>query len=75
MPKPTCQLSLTLNVDQAKRVEEIAFATHRRLAGAGKDLMLERLELIDAGWELDDEETKQAVLQFLQRRKSRKKRK
>ncbi|MCA9428715.1 MAG: hypothetical protein KC994_26795 [Candidatus Omnitrophica bacterium] len=72
MPRPTCQLNLTLTVEQAEKVEEIAFAGHKRPSGAGRDLMLERLELVDAGWALDDEETLEAVRKFLVQRGAKK---
>lgn len=73
MPRPTCQLNLTLDVPTAERVEEIAFAAHMRPSGTGRDLLLERLELVDAGWGLDDKETLEAVKDFLSKRASKKK--
>ncbi|MCA9443689.1 MAG: hypothetical protein KC964_23010 [Candidatus Omnitrophica bacterium] len=72
MPRPTCQLNLTLTVEQTEKVEKIAFATRRRPSGAGRDLMLERLELVDAGWALDDEEALEAVKKFLVKRGAKK---
>ena len=65
MPRPTCQLNLTLDVPQAERVEEIAFTAHKRPSGTGRDLLLERMKLIDAGWALDDEETLDLLVKVL----------
>lgn len=56
MPRPTCQLNLTLDVPTAEFVEEIAFAVHKRPSGVGRDLLLERLDLEKAGWKSGDSE-------------------
>ena len=58
MPRPTCQLNLTLDVPTAEYVEEIAFSVHKRPSGVGRDLLLERLELVRAGWKNDDDVVK-----------------
>jgi len=68
MPRPTCQINVTLDVPTATQIEEIAFSAHKRPSGAGRDLLLERLKLVDAGWGLDDEETFEAVKEFLQKK-------
>ncbi|MCA9412563.1 MAG: hypothetical protein KC940_08965 [Candidatus Omnitrophica bacterium] len=72
MPKPTCQLNLTLDVPTAERVEEIAFAAHKRPSGAGRDLLLERMKLIEAGWPLEDDETMEFLLKVLSASKPKK---
>ena len=56
MPKPTCQLNLTLDVPTAEAVEEVAFPAHYRPSGAGKVLLQERLVLAAAGWKIDDKD-------------------
>jgi len=61
MPRPTCQLNLTLDVPTAEYVEELAFASHKRPSGIGRDLLLERLELAKAGWKDRDDETKELL--------------
>ena len=58
MPRPTSQLNLTLDVPTAEYVEEIAFSVHKRPSGVGRDLLLERLELVRAGWNNDDDDLK-----------------
>lgn len=57
MPKPTCQLNLTLDVPTAEWVERVARQANVRPSGAGRLLMEERLKLQGAGWELGDAET------------------
>lgn len=74
MARPTCQLNLTLDVPTAEKVEEIAFAAHIRPSGTGRDLLLERLELVDAGLALGDKETLQDIKEFLAKRAAKKKR-
>ena len=54
MPKPTCQLNLTLDVPTAERVERIARKAKLRPSGAGRVLLLERLQLESDGWALGD---------------------
>ncbi|MCA9445273.1 MAG: hypothetical protein KC964_31080 [Candidatus Omnitrophica bacterium] len=66
MPRPTCQLNLTLDVPTAEYVEEIAFAAHKRPSGVGRDLLLERLELARAGWSVDDRETLSLIKRLLE---------
>ncbi len=65
MPRPTCQLNLTLDVPTAEYVEELAFAAHKRPSGIGRELLLERLELAKAGWKDGDEETKELLKKIL----------
>jgi len=72
MPRPTCQLNLTLDVPTAEKVEEIAFAVHKRPSGAGRDLLLERMKLVDAGWGLDDEESMDLLKKVLSASKAKK---
>ena len=52
MPRPTCQLNLTLNVPVAENVENVAFAANYRPSGAGRVLLEERLALEAAGWKI-----------------------
>jgi len=56
MPRPMCQLNLTLDVPTAQHVENIGFAAHYPPSGAGRILLRERLDLETAGWNIDDEE-------------------
>jgi len=56
MPKPTCQLNLTLDVPTAEWVERIAYEAHIRPSGAGRELLLERLQLEEAGWKAGNKE-------------------
>jgi len=66
MPRPTCQLNLTLDVPTAEYVEEIAFSVHKRPSGVGRDLLLERLELVRAGWNNDDDDMKEVLKEVAQ---------
>ena len=54
MPKPTCQLNLTLDVPTAEWVERIAREVHLRPSGVGRVLLLQRLALENQGWKVDD---------------------
>jgi hypothetical protein len=54
MPKPTCQLNLTLDVPTAEWVERVARDVNLRPSGAGRVLLMQRLELEEAGWKLDN---------------------
>ncbi len=54
MPKPTCQLNLTLDVPTAEWVERIARDVNIRPSGAGKILLLQRMGLESKGWRIDD---------------------
>ncbi len=56
MPKPTCQLNLTLDVPTAEWVERIARGANLRPSGAGRVLLEHRLKLESAGWAIDDTE-------------------
>jgi hypothetical protein len=56
VPKPTCQLNLTLDVPTAEWVERIARDVNLRPSGAGRVLLLQRMALEDKGWKIDDED-------------------
>jgi len=56
MPKPTCQLNLTLDVPTAEWVERIARGANLRPSGAGRVLLEQRLKLESAGWGIEDSE-------------------
>lgn len=56
MPKPTCQLNLTLDVSIAEWVERVARTINIRPSGAGRVLLEERLALVDLGWKIGDKE-------------------
>ncbi len=56
MPKPTCQLNLTLDVPTAEWVERIAREANLRPSGAGRVLLEQRLKLEKAGWGIEDSE-------------------
>ncbi|MCA9419053.1 MAG: hypothetical protein KC917_22455 [Candidatus Omnitrophica bacterium] len=56
MPKPTCQLNLTLDVPTAEWVERIAREANLRPSGAGRVLLEQRLKLESAGWGIEDSE-------------------
>lgn len=56
MPKPTCQLNLTLDVPTAEWVEQLAREVNLRPSGAGRVLLLQRMELANKGWRIDDDE-------------------
>jgi hypothetical protein len=56
MPKPTCQLNLTLDVPTAEWVENIARDANLRPSGAGRVLLLQRLSLAKKGWDIEDKE-------------------
>jgi len=56
MPKPTCQLNLTLDVPIAEWVERVARTINIRPSGAGRVLLEERLALVDLGWKIGDKE-------------------
>lgn len=56
MPKPTCQLNLTLDVPTAEWVERIARSANLRPSGAGRVLLEQRLKLESAGWGIEDSE-------------------
>ena len=57
MPKPSCQLNLRLDIPTAERIEHISDGTFLHPSGVGRTLLLERLELEEAGWKLGDKET------------------
>lgn len=61
MPKATCQLNLTLDVPVAESVEEVARRIKLRPSGAGRVLLMERLELERAGWSATDSDTLQLL--------------
>ncbi len=71
MPRPTCQLNLTLDVPTAEVVEQLAFNAHKRPSGAGRDFLLERLKLAKAGWNLDDSEMLELLVKVVQASKSK----
>ena len=56
MPKPTCQLNLTLDVPTAECVERIARDVNLRPSGAGRVLLLQRMGLENKGWRIDDDD-------------------
>jgi hypothetical protein len=56
MPKPTCQLNLTLDVPTAEWVERIARDVNLRPSGCGRVLLEQRLALEARGWRIDDKE-------------------
>jgi len=56
MPKPTCQLNLTLDVPTAEWVERIARDVNLRPSGAGRVLLEQRLALEERGWRIDNKE-------------------
>ena len=56
MPKPTCQLNLTLDVPTAEWVEKIARDANLRPSGTGRILLLQRLALEKKGWNIEDKE-------------------
>lgn len=56
MPKPTCQLNLTLEVPVAEHVEKISREANYRPSGAGRVMLQQRLDLEAAGWKIDDKE-------------------
>jgi hypothetical protein len=56
MPKPTCQLNLTLDLATAEWIERIARDVNIRPSGAGRVLLEERLALEDLGWKIGDRE-------------------
>ena len=56
MPKPTCQLNLTLEVPVAEHVEKISREANYRPSGAGRVMLEQRLALEAAGWKIDDKE-------------------
>lgn len=54
MPRPTCQINVSLDVPQAEWVERIASEINVRPSRAGQVLLRERLTLEKAGWRCDD---------------------
>jgi hypothetical protein len=56
VPKPTCQLNLTLEVPTAEHVERISWEAHLRPSGAGRVLLDQRLMLEAAGWRIEDKQ-------------------
>lgn len=54
MPKPTCQLNLTLDLNVAEWIERVAREVNIRPSGAGRVLLEERLALEDLGWKIGD---------------------
>lgn len=56
MPKPTCQLNLTLDVPTAEWVERIAREVNLRPSGAGRVLLEQRLALEARGWKIADKD-------------------
>mgnify|MGYP003419662461 CR=1 FL=1 len=56
MPKPTCQLNLTLDLPIAEWIERVARTVNIRPSGAGRVLLEERLALEELGWKIGDKE-------------------